>query len=173
MKDTEILDIYAGLTEAQFADLKAAYLGQLSNMNGARRQAMQELIVVDAITNNLRTTALGNLVYEETYDCLNGRIPEGEWFEDYLGDLSGRSLAAKMRKIEGFEWVRSEHAKLLIGLGKCPGQAYRHLVKGYGERTIREAHEKGWFVEIGRIPWARLYLSAYGRHVLERVVAPF
>ena len=128
---SDALYVYTGLTEAQYMDLRDAARGKLTAMNGARHQAMIELI-----DENLMITDFGKSVFLRAVNRMSGILPT-PWIDEVPTFNALRFKKYLQQNLGGMTYTTA-HAKLIYSLATHPEQSYNVLVDGYGTKTIDE-----------------------------------
>lgn len=154
----EMLSRFTDLTRFQLECLHLAARGELTRINGATREAMSVMI-----TPELQVTDHGRRVL-----ALAERILAGDYQPECrpVRDLLPVVLARRLREVSGHDWIRSVHAKVLVGLYQVPGEAFGWLAKMYGHTVVQQLL-RGGLVEGETIKGAPFRLTAAGTQALE------
>ncbi len=139
MNDELIIQLYGGMTEAQFYDLKRAYEGTLEKINPARHIAMKDLI-----GNDLKATSVGEKLYTRVRERL---ILKGDLKPlNRMGDTARQARQVNKgvthwntKKLK----LTSCHMKVLNDLSEHPGLHTGYLQSIYGWQSVKELEAAG------------------------------
>lgn len=126
-----LLNWYCDLTAAQYEDLLEISSGRLTKMNGARRQALGEML-----DEHLLLTWAGQQALNRAIGLVSGG-----WTplvrEKRIVNHARVAMLARAR-YDGGHWIRSVHVKVVDILWHLPGLTYKHLCQIYGYQTMHE-----------------------------------
>lgn len=139
MDKATLVWLYCGLDWGKYGDLDSAYHGNLTTMNGARREAMRPLIGKDLKLSNhgVQMWNRAQMVMSGDYDGCP------DTFAKIVNTAKAARLANKWgRGPNGFKFSSAD-MKVLRALGQNPGTHWQFMSSVYGYRTVAALEAAG------------------------------